>query len=60
VSSVCCLERVISIMLFSVDRVSCLSRNVILNCGMCQINKTYKQNISHICFSMRSGAVKIT
>ena len=30
VTSVCCFERVVSIMLIPVDRVSCLSRNVSL------------------------------
>ena len=70
-TAVCCFERVISILLISVDRVSCLSRNVssiiqiwrdrlLLNGRMYQISKAYKENIRHICFSMHSVAEIIT
>ena len=59
----------VSVLNIFMDHVECLSLKVcliihiwwglLLNTGMYQINKMYKQNICHICFLIRSVAVKV-
>jgi len=69
VTAVCCFERVVYFLIVCMDRGSCLSWNLNfikqicwglqLNGGMYHMNKTYKGNVSHICFLIGRVDVKI-